>query len=106
MAAGCFEAAPYLLAQTVEGHYPHVWAASWYPWAFWAFGRHRRGRLWGTLALPPILALDFLTGHPQEWYYLVLALSLWALFDAYRLGRTGSWRKAAGDCCSGGACWA
>ena len=74
VAAGCFEAAPYLLAQTVEGHYPHVWAASWYPWAFWAFDRHRRGRPWGTLALPPILALDFLTGHPQEWYYLVLAL--------------------------------
>ena len=75
---------PYLLAQTFEGHYPHVWAACWYPWAFWAFGRHRRGRLWGTLALPPILALDFLTGHPQEWYYLVLALSLWTLVDAYR----------------------
>ena len=96
VAAGCFEAAPYLLAQTVEGHYPHVWAASWYPWAFWAFHGHRRRRLWGTLALPPILALDFLTGHPQEWYYLVLALSLWALFDAYQWGRTGSWRKAAG----------
>ena len=96
VAAGCLAAAPYLLAQTVEGHYPHVWAAGWYPWAFWAFGGHRRGRLWGTLALPPILALDFLTGHPQEWYYLVLALSLWALFDAYHLGRTGSWRKAAG----------
>jgi len=96
VAAGCFEAAPYLLAQTVEGHYPHVWAASWYPWAFWAFGHHRRGRLRGTLALPLILALDFLTGHPQEWYYLVLALSFWALFDAYQLGRSGSWRKAAG----------
>src|SRR5947209_8845177 len=48
VAAGCFEAAPYLLAQTVEGHYPHIWAASWYPWAFWAFSGHRRGRRWAS----------------------------------------------------------
>jgi hypothetical protein len=95
VAAGCFEAAPYLLAQTTEGHYPHVWAASWYPWAFWAFGRHRRGCPWGTLLLPPILALAFLTGHPQEWYYLVLALGVWALCDAFCLVWTGSWRGAA-----------
>ncbi len=94
VAAGCFEGAPYLLAQTIEGHYPHVWGASWYPWAFWAFGRHRLGRLWGTLALPPILALDFLTGHPQEWYYLAFVLSLWALADAWSTGRAGSWRGA------------
>ena len=29
-------ASPFLLAHTFEGHYPHVWAAAWYPWAFWA----------------------------------------------------------------------
>jgi hypothetical protein len=96
VAAGCFEASPYLLAQTFEGHYPHVWAASWYPWAFWAFSRHRAGRLWGTLALPPCLALAFLTGHPQEWYYLVFALGLWALADAGRAIKAGTWSRAAG----------
>jgi hypothetical protein len=102
VAAGCFEASPYLLAQTFEGHYPHVWAASWYPWAFWAFSAHRVGRLWGTLALAACLALAFLTGHPQEWYYLVFALGVWALADAWQALRAGSWSRAAG----GLALWA
>jgi hypothetical protein len=94
VAAGCFEASPYLLAQTFEGHYPHVWAASWYAWSFWAYGRHRLGRAWATLALPPILALGFLTGHPQEWYYMVFALNLWALGDALGALRDGNGRRA------------
>jgi len=82
VAGGCFEASPYMLAQTFEGHYPHVWAASWYPWAFWAAVLMRRGDQRGALALPPILALSLLTGHPQEGYYLLVALSVWALADA------------------------
>ena len=77
VAAGTFQASPYLLAQTFEGHYPHVWAACWFPWAFWAFAEYRTGRVRGLLALPPILALTYLTGHPQEWFLLVTALSLW-----------------------------
>ena len=84
LAGGCFEASPYILAQTFEGHYPHVWAAAWYPWAFWAFTEFKAGRLRGAFALPPILALIFLTGHPQEWYYLAFALSAWAVVDAAR----------------------
>ena len=78
VAAGTFQASPYLLAQAFEGHHPHVWAACWFPWAFWAFAEFRTGRVRGLLALPPILALTYLTGHPQEWLLLVTALSLWA----------------------------
>ena len=84
VAAGCFQASPYLLAHTFEGHYPHVWVTCWYPWAFWAFGQYRRGRPRGTLLLAPMLALMFLCGHLQEWYYLVFALSAWAVVDAFR----------------------
>ena len=81
VAAGTFQASPYLLAQAFEGHAPHVWAACWFPWAFWAFAEHRAGRVRGLLALPPILALTYLTGHPQEWFLLVTALSLWVAAD-------------------------
>ncbi|HMB07649.1 MAG TPA: hypothetical protein VKP69_28445, partial [Isosphaeraceae bacterium] len=95
IAAGCFQASPYLLAHTFEGHYPHVWAACWYPWAFWAFLQGRKGEARGVLALPPVLALMFLAGHPQEWYYLVFALSIWTLFDALRAGSKRG-RAAAG----------
>ncbi|MGC8643894.1 MAG: hypothetical protein ACP5XB_28880, partial [Isosphaeraceae bacterium] len=84
VAAGIYQASPYLLAQTFEGHYPHVWAASWFPWAFWAQAEHRAGRVRGLFALPPILALASLTGHPQEWLLLVLALSVWVVADAVR----------------------
>jgi hypothetical protein len=94
IAAGCFEASPYLLAQTFEGHYPHVWAACWYPWAFWAFLRRREGASRGTFLLPPLLALVFLAGHPQEWYYLAFALTLWTLFDALRAARSHDGRRA------------
>jgi hypothetical protein len=96
LAAACFELSPYLTAHTFEGHYPHVWSASWYPWAFWALGMARQGQFGGVLALPVILAFCFLTGHPQEWYLLVLALSAWAVADAVVLWRAGQTRRAAG----------
>ncbi len=81
VAAGVFQASPYLLAQTFEGHYPHVWAASWFPWAFRAFAELRRGRAVGVLALPPILTFCYLAGHPQEWFLLVITMSIWAGWD-------------------------
>ena len=52
VAAGVYQASPYLMAQTFEGHYPHIWAASWFPWAFWAHAEIRCGRIRGLLALP------------------------------------------------------
>ena len=36
------------------------------------------------LALPVILAFAFLSGHVQEWYYLVLALSTWVYLMEFR----------------------
>ncbi len=72
-----FELSPYLLGHVFEGHYPHVWSACWYPWAFRAMILARRGVVRELFLCPVILALCFLCGHPQEWYYLVLALSVW-----------------------------
>ena len=94
IAGGCFSICPYALGHTFAGHYPHTWAASWYPWAFLAAWRMRRGCRWGGLALPPILALTAVAGHPQPGYYLVIALAAWALADAYRAGRDRDWAKA------------
>ncbi|MCA1685016.1 MAG: hypothetical protein LC745_03340, partial [Planctomycetia bacterium] len=101
VAGGCFQASPYLIAHAFEGHYPHVWSACWYPWAFWGWSLARRRRAEGTLVLPAVLALTFLTGHPQEWYYLVLALTFWVLADGFRSARAGS----PGEAVSGVALW-
>ena len=94
VAGGCFEASPYLVAQTFEGHYPHVWSACWYPWAFWGQVLISRRKPMGFWALPPVLALTFLTGHPQEWYYLVLALSANSCVDAVHEWGRGTGRDA------------
>jgi hypothetical protein len=96
VAAGTYQASPYLLAQTFEGHYPHVWAACWFPWAFWALAKYRSGKVSGLLVLPPILALTYLTGHPQEWFLLILALSFWVAADCLvRFARRRSGLRAA-----------
>ncbi len=93
--AAVYEASPFLLAHTFEGHLPHVWAAAWYPWAFWAFGQARRGRVAGLAILPFVLAMAFLAGHPQEWLLLVLTLAAWSLADAVRIWRTRGVQQAA-----------
>lgn len=95
IAGACFEASPYLIAHTAEGHYPHVWAACWYPWAFWALGHCLKRNPLGYWSLPPVLALTFLTGHPQEWYYLVVALTGWVALGAFRAWRERGPRSAA-----------
>ena len=99
VAAGAYLASPFLLAHTFEGHYPHVWAAAWYPWAFWAFGQARLGRARGWLLLPVILALTFLAGHPQEWLLLVLALSVWGLAEVAAVWRARGARQATSRLC-------
>ena len=76
-----YAANPYMMAQVFEGHYPHVWSACWYPWAFLCWKRSLEGSRFALLALPLILALMLLTGHPQEWYYLTIALGCFAFFD-------------------------
>ena len=85
VAGGCFVLSPYVLAQTSEGHYPHVWAASWYPWAFAAVIRMGHGQRSAGLMLAGCLAAVLLTGHPQEGYYLILAVGVWALVALLRL---------------------
>lgn len=82
VAGTCFACSPYLIAHTFEGHYPHVWGVSWYPWALWAYIGVSRGRSAGYFVLPLVLALAFLTGHPQEWYLLGLILGGWTLAEA------------------------
>ena len=90
VAGGCVEASPFFLAQVAEGHLPHVWAAAWYPWAFLAALGLRRGDLRSGLWLVPILGATFLAGHPQEGYYLALALAAWAGWEGLaRLRRPG-----------------
>lgn len=87
LAASAFSLSPYLLAQTMEGHLPHVWSASWYPWAFLCALALKDGR-WGRgLFLPPVLAMGFLAGHPQESYYLVVTLGLGMLAAMVRWPR-------------------
>jgi hypothetical protein len=104
LAAGAFQTSPYLLAQMFEGHAPHVWSACWFPWAFLAYLDFRSGRSRGLLALPPILALTALAGHPQECFLLVVALSVWASVDVVVLTRGRSLR--AGLRCLLGWCTA
>jgi len=104
VAAGTYQASPYLLAHTFEGHYPHVWSASWYPWAFWSFAQWRAGRMGGAMLLPGIVALAYLTGHPQEWLLLVLALAAWSIIDIFKILRDhGAGRAARAALSRGGA---
>ena len=54
VAASVYQASPLLLAQVFEGHYPHVWAVCWYPWAFWCYAQARTAVLksWGLSNVP------------------------------------------------------
>jgi len=94
VASGCFQASPYVLAQAFEGHHPHVWAACWFPWAFAAALQLRRGGRSGPPALALVMALAYLTGHPQEWHYLACTLGAWAAFDVATQFRGGRPREA------------
>ena len=87
VAGGCYALSPYLLAQTFEGHYPHVWAAAWYPWAFLATIQLGQGRWRSGLWLALCLAAVVLVGHPQEGYYLAIALGFWASVHLLQMAR-------------------
>lgn len=69
--------APFLVAQGAEGHYAQIAAAAWFPWAFLAFQRFVSSPTMRQQTLVAVcLAMSFLCNHPQETYYLVLALSI------------------------------
>ena len=80
---------PYVVTHLVEGHYPHLWAVCWFPWAFRAGLGVWQGAWRWALAVPPMLAAAFLTGHPQEAYYLAIALGAWWAIGTWRVSRTG-----------------
>ncbi len=95
LAGSAFELSPFLLAQTMEGHLPHVWSASWYPWAFLCALGLKEGRWGRAFFLPPVLALGFLAGHPQESYYLAVTLGLGLLGAMVRWPREAAGRILA-----------
>jgi hypothetical protein len=80
-AGSVFLAAPYLIAQTGEGHYAQTCAVAWMPWALLAFESFRQAR-WSAIGpMAGSLAFGFLAGHIQEWFYLGLILSAWAIVE-------------------------
>lgn len=92
LAGVSFAASPYLLAQVWEGHYPHIWAASWFPWVGLAATRLCSNENNAVVSLALATALCALAGHPQEPFYLALALGLVALIDSIAAGRSGRWQ--------------
>ena len=81
IAGVCYSSNPYIMAHVFEGHYPHVWSACWYPWAFLCWKKILQGSGFALIMLPIVLAMSLTTGHPQEWYYLAIALGFMAAID-------------------------
>lgn len=81
---GCvFLGAPYLIANTGEGHYNPICVMGWVPWAFLAYERVRAQRTGGVALQALTLALCFFCGHVQEVLYLVLILTVFLIRDAF-----------------------
>jgi len=79
--------APFLVAQTGEGHYNQICVVSWIPWAWLAWERLAARQRGGAAALIATLVMSFAAGHVQEWYYLLLllgALTGWELIARWR----------------------
>ena len=83
-AACCVSGSPYVLAQVLEGHYPHVWGVSWAPWTLALLIRGWRGRRTAFLLAAGPEALGFLAGHFQEWYYLNVMIAIAAVVGLIR----------------------
>jgi hypothetical protein len=75
LAAITFGESPILLARTGEGHLTTLSTVAWYPWAFLAYEGLRLGRRGAWTAVVLTMALGFLAGHPQEFYYLTASLT-------------------------------
>lgn len=89
LAAGCYLGAPFLVANTSEGHFPQVCLVAWFPWAFLMVERLRARQRGGVSGTAIILALAFFAGHVQELFYLILALTVYLIFDIF------PWRRGA-----------
>jgi hypothetical protein len=87
-----FLAAPFLLAQTGEGHATQVMLVAWTPWAFVAYERFRGRERYGFAALACILAVCFFCGHVQECFYLVVILTLFLAADLVYPRESGAGR--------------
>lgn len=93
--------APYLVANTAEGHHNPICSAAWFPWLWLAYENHLDGRRWAWLWVAFGIALCFFCGHPQETFYLVLLMSAGVVLEAVRdarrnqtpagLGRLAAW---------------
>ena len=105
VAAGCVEASPYVLAQAFEGHYPHVWAACWYPWAFDAAIRLRRGRARSAPTLASSWRQPSSPATRRRGYYLVIALGSWAVFDGMKSPWLPAGRRREASTALGGVGW-
>ena len=82
VASGVFYlGAPYLIAQTCEGHVSQVCLMSWAPWLWLAYERIRTRQAGGIPGAACVMSLAFFCGHVQELYYLVLMFSAFAFWD-------------------------
>jgi hypothetical protein len=86
--------APYLVANTAEGHHNPVCSAAWFPWLWLAYENHLAGRRWAWLWVAFGISICFFCGHPQETFYLVLLMSAGVVLEAVREARGG--RAASG----------
>ena len=86
VAAGViFLSAPFLVAQTGEGHYNQICAISWIPWAFLAWERLKQQRRGSAPVMALVMAMCFFCGHAQEVFYLGLILTFLTIAEIVRL---------------------
>ncbi len=86
VAAGIiFLSAPFLVAQTGEGHYNQICAISWIPWAFLAWERLKQRRRGSVVVMALVMAMCFFCGHAQEVAYLGLILTFLTIAEIVRL---------------------
>ncbi|MFN0195622.1 MAG: YfhO family protein [Planctomycetaceae bacterium] len=80
-AGSAYLAAPYLIANTGEGHYNPVCLMAWVPWGLICYEYIRQGRRRAPAWLAVVLALCFFCGHVQELFYLSLMIALLSVAD-------------------------
>lgn len=87
VAGVAFAGAPFLIAQTGEGHSTQVFLIAWAPWAMLVYDGVRRGVPGAAAMIAMLFAIAFFCGHVQEVYYLVVILSGFVLCDCIRRER-------------------